>query len=141
MLEPSENSGLYLKDGYLLGLSERVDANTLAEDFARQNLAVFAADGSELPADAFVGTGATVGLRIGDTVLQRAVVVVAGDVNGNGRVDVGDYLMIRRHLLGTLELNKPFLLAADSDGNGTVATVDYIQLKRYLLGTLDVPDL
>ncbi len=58
-----------------------------------------------------------------------------GDLNGDGNVDSVDYLLLKRHMLGTFRLTGSALTAADIDGSGSVDSVDYLLLKRHCLGT------
>ncbi|MBO4452672.1 MAG: dockerin type I repeat-containing protein [Clostridia bacterium] len=65
--------------------------------------------------------------------------VMMGDVDGSGIVDVTDYLMVKRHVLGTYELSDVQFLAADVDFSGTIDSRDYLMIKRNVLGTYDLP--
>jgi endo-1,4-beta-xylanase len=85
---------------------------------------------------ALVTTGHTVCLA--NDVTKKAVIVVKGDVNGDGCIDSTDYLRIKGHFLERIELTGAFLLAADCDEDGTVTSTDYLQLKSYFLGTYDL---
>ena len=58
-----------------------------------------------------------------------------GDVNDNGRIDNGDYLMIKRYVLKTYPLDETQLLAADVSGDGAVNATDYLRVKRAVLKT------
>ncbi len=58
-----------------------------------------------------------------------------GDVDGNGAVEVIDYMKLKRNILGTYTLTEDELTRADIDGNGAVETIDYMMLKRFHLGT------
>ncbi len=56
-----------------------------------------------------------------------------GDVNLNGKLDVQDYMMLKRYLLGTFALTHEQKVAADFDRDWEVHAKDYMKLKRYLL--------
>ncbi len=61
-----------------------------------------------------------------------------GDVNMNGEIDATDYLMIRRAVLGLVELDKEQTRLADVNGNGKIDANDYIMVKRAFLGTYTI---
>lgn len=61
-----------------------------------------------------------------------------GDLNGDGKVNNIDYMMLKRYCLNTFELDERQIAVSDIDGNGTVNSVDYIRLKRYCLGTYEI---
>lgn len=61
-----------------------------------------------------------------------------GDVNGNGEVEGLDYMLLKRHILGSFELDEEGLASADIDQNGQVESLDYLLLKRVVLGTYTI---
>lgn len=71
-------------------------------------------NGQEQTADAYVGTGMTIQVCMGDTVLQTLEVVMMGDVNGDGYVRTNDALLVLQHVSGKRQLQGAFLAAADA---------------------------
>ena len=63
-----------------------------------------------------------------------------GDVNGDGQRTVIDYIMLKRHVLGSYRMPEDSLPAADINGSGEPDALDYLLLKRALLGTYVIPD-
>ncbi len=61
--------------------------------------------------------------------------ILTGDVNLNGEVDANDYLMVRRAVVGTLELTADQADIADINKNGKIDANDYLLLERIYLGT------
>lgn len=59
---------------------------------------------------------------------------VKGDVNGDGEVDVIDYLMVKRQVLGTAELTPAEKQRADVNLDGEIDVIDYTIVKRIALG-------
>lgn len=57
-----------------------------------------------------------------------------GDLNFDGQINVMDFVLMKKYLLGTETLKNPKL--ADLDGNGKVDVIDYSLLKKYLLGSI-----
>ena len=61
---------------------------------------------------------------------------VLGDVDGNGEVQVIDYIMVKRHVMRTYVLIGDQLDAADVDDDGRISANDYIVIKRIYMGTM-----
>ena len=59
-----------------------------------------------------------------------------GDVNGDGKVNAQDYVLIKRILMGTYKPTDEELRRCDVNGDGKVSASDYIMLKRKIMGTL-----
>ena len=60
-----------------------------------------------------------------------------GDINGNGKIDARDYLLLKRAYFGTYTLTcAPE--AADVNGNGKLDARDYLLLKRAYFGTYEI---
>jgi hypothetical protein len=59
---------------------------------------------------------------------------IKGDIDGDGKLSVYDYLNIKAHLTGGVSLTKEQIKAADSDGNGKITVADYLSVKNILLG-------
>lgn len=57
-----------------------------------------------------------------------------GDVNGDGKVNAKDYMLLKSAVLGKSDLTGAQTDAADLDGDGKVNAKDYMRLKRDLLG-------
>ena len=61
-----------------------------------------------------------------------------GDVNMDGALTATDYLMVRRAVLGLIELDDYQKKLADVNGNGKIDANDYIMVKRAFLGTYTI---
>ena len=58
-----------------------------------------------------------------------------GDVNLDGRVNVADYVLLKRVVLGTLNPSAHARIPCDVTLDGKVNIADYTILKRVVLGT------
>lgn len=56
-----------------------------------------------------------------------------GDVNGDGKVDMYDYILIKRIVMGTYKPTDEELRRCDINGDGKVDMYDYIALKRMIM--------
>ena len=63
---------------------------------------------------------------------------VLGDVNGDGKVAVVDYALLKRYVLGCGDLSAEEQTAADVNKDGKINALDYILVKGHVLGTVDL---
>jgi hypothetical protein len=61
-------------------------------------------------------------------------VLLNGDVNGDGRVDVADCMFLAKHLLGVSGFETIIEAAADVNGNGMIEVSDCMYLAKHLAG-------
>ncbi|TYQ18189.1 UNVERIFIED_CONTAM: endoglucanase Cel9V [Acetivibrio alkalicellulosi] len=62
--------------------------------------------------------------------------VILGDLDGNGRIDSTDLVIMRRHILEIMYIKPEYLERADVNGDKVINSTDYILLKRYILGII-----
>lgn len=77
-----------------------------------------------------------------ETTLSLSLVsklsMLRGDVNRDGQIDAMDYLLLKRHVLGTFLLTEEQQRPADVDRSGQIDEMDYLLLKRHVLGTYTI---
>ena len=56
-----------------------------------------------------------------------------GDVNGDSKINSMDYVLIRKHIMGT-KLNSDQQTRADFNGDGKITTTDYVLIKKIIMG-------
>lgn len=114
---------------------ENIPPETTVSEFKTllANVGSVSDNGSVLSDDNFISTGCKI--ILGDKSYYASV---NGDVNGDGKIDAYDYLMIKRCFLGTFALGGTSLLAADIDQNGEIDAFDYLCIKRHFLGTYKI---
>ena len=121
-------------DGYLLGVADGSSVEQVLGLFTNTGLRVLDASGAVLEAGAVVGTGCVVELLVNGAKVDSCVVVVAGDVNGDGRITASDYILVKREILvGEGALTGAYYEAAKLNG-GSLTASTYLLLKRQVLG-------
>jgi hypothetical protein len=103
------------------------------------NVRIFRADGTELAGTDLLYTGDEIRFYIGQTVIYTRLAVVKGDLNGDGTVNVLDYAMAKRIVMGTYEASAATIRAAAVTDGVTVRAIDYVKIKRVVLGTYTFP--
>ncbi len=126
-----------MTDMFILGIKPGTTLAQLHNDINNRAL-VIGAVGNELLDWDVVATGDVINYMIGTTVVKTRMAIVQGDVNGDGEVNTTDYMMIKRHVLGTYELDFFGSEAAKVSGGEEVCVSDYMMIKRHVLGTYEL---
>lgn len=129
----------YDRDGNLVkNVKQSTTVQSLLSQFKNESLEVRDKDGNVIRGTTDVGTGATINLYNGSTVVDSVTVVVLGDVDGNGIVDTTDYVRVKAAFLDTITMNEAERSAADVDQNGSIEKSDYMSIKSYFLRDFDL---
>ena len=125
----------------LCGFNEKSEVSKYRTLFgSRYNIKLLNAKGKE-KTTGYMATGDVYALYDSKgNIVDKLIVIVNGDVNGDGKVNAADYIAQRRHILGIIRLDTPYFTAADVNGNGKVQANDYIKLRRFLLGFINTLD-
>lgn len=131
--EITPSGGLFTKgsDGYLRGVAWKLTADSLAEQFDKQSITVVSKNGELISDSAVVGSGSKIILTVNGEIIDTATVCLAGDINGNGAIDVGDYILAKRAFMGSYTPVDYEQYAADVSGSGNIDIYDYIYIRRY----------
>ena len=123
-------------DTYLFGFELNTDANVLKEKLLKANnnavVTIKNKDGADKNSG-ILATGDTVSITSnGET--KTFIVIIYGDLNGDGLVNSGDLLKMRQHLIGTKLLQDEYLKAANViKTNNTVDSGDLLRMRQHLL--------
>lgn len=78
-----------------------------------------------------VGTGTTAYFSDANGKVKEAyILIVAGDLTGEGNVNINDKRAAMSELLGENKLAFPFTLACDMNGDGVLDTLDLLRIAR-----------
>ncbi len=71
-----------------------------------------------------------------DEILQELIIVVRGDINGDGKVSITDFVKIKSQLISDGYLtDKVQLMAADHNCDGKISITDFVQIKALCLNS------
>lgn len=120
---------------YITGVSQQTDSIEFLKGFSVNNCSVklLSAQGTE-----YIGvvcTGNKLAVYQNNTLVKSYTIIVKGDVNGDGKVGMGDLVKVNRHILKLNTLEGIQALAADvNDSQGTVTMGDLVKINRCILG-------
>ena len=68
-------------------------------------------------------------------MIASTKVVIYGDINGDGKINVLDMIKVNRHIIGKATLTGAYLAAADANRRGDgISVLDMIVLNNHIIG-------
>ena len=122
-IEPITIDGNYIKN---------IQPNTKYEDFVKEfskNMVFTVKEGNNIV------TGSTK-IKTGQTFTsgdKTYILIVTGDVNGDGQADIKDILQTNKHRLNKTKLTNEYLKAGDTNRDGKEDLKDILQINKYRL--------
>lgn len=112
--------------GYIRGVTTKENTvSQVEEDFENEGLLFYDLNKSAISGTKLIGTGSCVKLTDGENVLDEAMFILTGDLNGDGVCDVLDASTAQLAATGKITLEDHFNIALDSNADGEINTVDY----------------
>ncbi len=103
-----------------------------------ENLHIYDEHGNEvINPQELVKTNMTIKLIIDDIIYDELTIIVKGDLNGDGKVNLIDYLMVQKYLTRILNFNSIQLLAGDINLDDLVTTPDFTFIRDYCNEIID----
>ncbi|MFA0815749.1 MAG: dockerin type I domain-containing protein [Anaerofustis sp.] len=124
-------------NGVISKIASGTQINSFIGQFSNGSVQVY--NGSTQLTSGTLCTGMTVKIYDGSgNYVTDYIIVVTGDINGDGSINITDLIQIKRQILGTASLSGVYLKAADTNGDGATNITDLIQIKRSILGTQSI---
>ena len=92
--------------------------------------------GKKLEENQFVGTGSKIRLLDENGAIKMEYyIIIYGDVNGDGKINTVDLLVLQRHILEIQKLQGLFMIAGNISKNGkNPSSLDSLLIQRHILG-------
>ena len=85
--------------------------------------------------DAIIGTGNKIQVKEDGKILKEYQIILYGDVNGDGKINSVDLLVLQRHILEIENLDDIYQKSANIRKNGNKpSSVDLLLIQRHILG-------
>ncbi len=127
-----------MDSAFLYGVNAGTAVSSLLTSFENEVLRVVNAAGTVISGSAVVGTGTKINLYEGGVLVDTVTVIVLGDVDKNGFVDMADSSLLKAYLQNTAAFDSIQTLAADSDINDCIDSTDYLRIKSHVLGKFNL---
>ncbi len=131
--DPDSNLEVDNKLNALTGVSAGITTENLLSQFSGGDIGIYK-DGEPLGENELVGTGCEIRLMDGDVILDSLTVVVKGDLDGDGKVNVSDARKALRAAVKLDTISDFQSLAADVDGSKKVEVPDARLILRVAVG-------
>ena len=113
---------------YLEGIVGELKKNVNGGEFVTvYRDGVIQSDGTAL------GSGMKVVLGTETETVETLTVTVTGDVNGDGRITLTDYVRMKAYILNGTALGDGCTEAGDLNGDGRLTLTDYVRMKAFIL--------
>jgi uncharacterized ubiquitin-like protein YukD len=86
-----------------------------------------------------IGTGTIVNLEGFDGQTHSYTVIINGDLDGDGQVNLIDYATVKQYILGMEYITNPLVQrVADLNGDGIIDAADLIKIKKQIQGSYTI---
>lgn len=127
VINGNEITGLENKNNTVDSFLQKIKTNYEIE--------IYNSKGEIIKGNNLIGTGCTVKLMKENTLVMQYEVIMYGDVNGDGKINSIDLLVLQRHILEMKKLDGVFIKAGNVRKNGKNPTsVDCLLIQRHILG-------
>lgn len=121
------------KSGKIYGIAAGSYVKDIEHIYYDCDVEVYNTDGNKVGSNILVGTGYKIKIN---GVSYYAVIF--GDVDGNGKIEGMDYVMVKRAYFGNLTLSSLAKEAATAEPGEELRAIHYIMVKRAYFGTYDI---
>lgn len=127
-VEQNEISGWKLEDLTVTNVKDKIQTSYIIKIYNHNN--------QELTEEKQVGTGSKIQFVDEQNVIKMEYyVIVYGDVNGDGKINSTDLLVLQRHILEIEPLKGLYLKAGNINKNGkNPSSLDSLLIQRHILG-------
>ena len=125
------------KDGYISKISPGTSVETIKNNLTNTGGVITITDSNgNTKESGNIATGNRINITSG--VTETLIVLIYGDINGDGNISAVDYVNVKNHIMGSNTLNDFQAKAADVNGDGNISAVDYVNIKNYIMGSENV---
>ncbi len=122
-----------IEDKYISRISPATTVSIFKENVeTEQEIVITDETGNILKENDLIGTNAKI--KVGSL---EYTLIVTGDTNNDGKVDLQDILQMNKHRLNKTSLKGIGLIAGDVNQDGKVDLQDILQINKYRLGKID----
>lgn len=126
-LDSLEISGIKYDENTVADIKQKITTDLELEIVNRQNQVLSDTD--------IVGTGSKILVKENGNILRVYNIIIYGDVNGDGKINSVDLLVLQRHILEIEEINGVYKKAGNVRKDGKKPTsVDLLLIQRHILG-------
>ena len=123
---------------YIWGINLGTDVNTFTNAIKTSNVGLTIKDGNgNTKTSGTLVTGDKITIDTGSES-KTLLIVIFGDVNGDGVITSLDILKVQKHILGYSKLIGAYNLAANIDRNSDISSLDLLKIQKHILGYANI---
>lgn len=120
--------------GCISKLTAGINAASLLAVINERSYCAIRKNGSNVLSGTLIGTGMNLCVLNNSTVKKSYTLIVTGDTNGDGKINITDMIAVKQSILGKAALSGIQRNAADVNGDGKINITDFIKIKASILG-------
>jgi len=132
--------GLKPNNTYISGINLSTNTDTLSANIkkANPNAEVIISDSNNnVKNNKVLATNDSISITLNNET-KIFKVIIYGDTNGDGTIDIIDLLRVQKLILKTMTTTEPFLKASDTNKDGKVDIIDLLRVQKYILGSITI---
>lgn len=120
--------------GYISKISVETTVSSLLSYInEKEYVSVLDKNGSVVSGEKVLCTGMTAAIMDEGTVTKRYTIIVTGDTNGDGKINITDMIAVKACTLKKSDLSGAYEKAGDVNGDGKINITDFIKVKATTL--------
>ena len=121
-------------NGYISKVTVGTTANALWSGLNEKDyVVIYDKNGAVVSGSTVIGTGMTAVIMDEGTTVKRYTIVVTGDTNGDGKINITDMIAVKACTLKKSGLSGAYEKAGDVNGDGKINITDFIKVKATTL--------
>ena len=142
VINPEIETDVYIIDrdiGYVTGMEPYTSIEDFISNFKneKETLKVYDKTDTDLISDGEIKTRYIIKLVINNTVYDELVLVIKGDISGDGYITVADVNKVKNEISAKIEFDDIDMVAADINMDSYSTVADVNKIKNYISGKLD----
>ena len=122
-----------IEGGFVRKLSAGTTVGDLKKNVNGGEFVTVYRDGMKQSDETVLGSGMKVVLGTENETVETLTVTVTGDVNGDGKITLTDYVRMKANILNGTDLGAGCTEAGDLNGDGKLTLTDYVRMKAFIL--------
>lgn len=122
-------AGIKVNDNYLYGFEVGSDISSVLDKLKNTGLDIMITSSKD---KGLIASGDKIKIKT-NIEEKEYVVIIYGDVNGDGKISSADYIKIKNYIMDVKNLSDDEKVFADANRDGKVSSADYIAIKNHIM--------
>ncbi len=127
---------LTINDNYILNIKDETKVKDFINNINTTGSIYLYKNNNKLLDDDIIGTGCIIKIELNNTSVEY-ILVVKGDVDGDGIITARDSSSVLKHSVGILELENEYFIAGNIDGDNIITARDASSILKYSVDIIE----